>query len=266
MRLYAGTSGYSYPAWKGFFYPAEAKTDALLRHYAARLPSVEINNTFYRMPRSSVVEGWRGQVPADFRFAMKASRRITHFAKLRDCAEPLSYLLQGLEALGPTLGVVLFQMPPQFQKDVAVLEEFVAALPSELPVAMEFRHRSWFDDAVYGLLGARRIALVGGDGETDLPSLVPTANFGYLRLRLDEYDDAALDRWKARLEEAGFDHAFVFFKHEERGPHYALQMLGAAPAAAAVAAAPRRPGLKKAPAKPRSEKQSREKRGRAKRG
>jgi uncharacterized protein YecE (DUF72 family) len=268
MKLYAGTSGFSYPKWKGGFYPKDAKTDALLQHYAARLPSVEINNTFYRMPRPNVVLGWKAQVATDFRFAMKASRRITHYAKLANTEDNVQFLLQALSPLDANLGAVLFQMPPPFQKDTAVLRAFLDNLPANPRVAMEFRHRSWFDDEVYALLSDAKVALVGGDGDDALPSIVPTTDFGYLRLRADAYDDDVLAQWYARIASAKWQHAFVFFKHEELGPTLAEKLiaLGAErPDASSggssnTSSAPEkarkstRPGLKKAapkPAKPR---------------
>ncbi|HMR11018.1 MAG TPA: DUF72 domain-containing protein [Polyangiaceae bacterium] len=260
MQLYAGTSGFSYPKWKGGFYPKDAKTDALLHHYALRLPSVEINNTFYRMPRENVVLGWKSQVPADFRFSMKASRRITHYAKLKDTEDSVQYLLQALSPLGPSLGVVLFQLPPQFQKDVGILKAFLSSMPESPRIALEFRHHSWFDDEVYGLLADAKAALVGGDGDDSLPALVPTTDFGYLRLRADAYDDAALSSWNARLASSGWRHAFVYFKHEGLGPRLAEQLIqlgggAAAPAISQVAGnKPKRPGLKKTAPKPAKSK------------
>ncbi len=225
MKLYCGTSGFSYPKWKGRFYPKGTKTDALLQHYAERLPSVEINNTFYRMPRENVIQSWKAQVPDGFRFAMKASRRITHYAKLKGTEDDVQFLLQALAPLDRNLGVVLFQMPPQFQKNLEVLRAFLASLPASPRVAMEFRHRSWFDDDVYALLSDSKVALVGGDGDAALPELVSTTDFGYLRLRQDAYDVAALQQWNERLGKAGFSHAFVYFKHEVLGPHFAEQLL-----------------------------------------
>ena len=218
MRLFAGTSGFSYDEWEGSFYPADLPAKQRLPYYATRLNTVEINNTFYRTPKESVVAGWRAQVGGDFRFVIKASQRLTHHKRLKDCAEDLAFALGVYRALGERLGPVLFQLPPQSKKDVARLEEFLEHVPADIQAAFEFRNDSWFGEDVYGLLRAKGAALVLSDvDDAPEPPLVPTARFGYLRLRRTEYSSDALARWLERVHAQGWDEAFVFFKHEDAG-------------------------------------------------
>jgi uncharacterized protein YecE (DUF72 family) len=221
-RVLVGTSGYSYKEWKGSFYPEELKEAEMLRFYAQRFRTVEINNTFYRMPGKEMLEKWTGAVPDDFTFVLKASRRITHERRLTgDVADSVAYLFSTAEVLGPRLGPIFFQLPPFLKKDVARLKDFLALLPPDRKVAFEFRHESWFDDEVFDALRAGRAALCSADtdrsGEEGAP-LVPTAPWGYLRLRRQDYDDAALARWAERIQAQPWEQAFVFFKHEEGAP------------------------------------------------
>jgi uncharacterized protein YecE (DUF72 family) len=220
MELYVGTSGYSYKEWKGTFYPEDLSAKDMLSYYGQRLNAVEINNTFYRLPKESVLDAWAGQVPEDFRFSIKASRRITHFARLKEEArDPTEYLLSTLGALGGRLGVVLFQMPPNLKPDLDRLEAFLSILPPRVPGAFEFRHEGWKDESVYDLLRSREMAWVCADtddAEDDEP-VVSTAPWGYLRLRRPDYSDEDLARWAAQVAAAGWDRAFVFFKHEDEG-------------------------------------------------
>ncbi len=226
MRLRVGTSGFSYKEWKGPFYPEDLPNDRMLEWYAGKLDAVEINNTFYRMPTRTLLEGWAEQVPEEFRFAMKASRKITHQKKLEGCADEASYLAETSGALGPRLGPTLVQLPPYLKKDVERLAMFLACLPEDFRVAVEFRSSSWFDEEVYDALRTAGAALVVSDmAEKDEPPVVATAPFGYARLRRVEYDDDALARWAARFAEAGWDEAYVFFKHEDEatGPRLAAR-------------------------------------------
>ena len=221
MRVLVGTSGYSYKEWKGTFYPEDLKEAGMLRFYAERFKTVEINNTFYRMPGKDMLERWAGEVPEDFTFVLKASRRITHEKRLAgDAADSVAYLFRTAEALGPRLGPVLFQLPPFFKKDVPRLRDFLARLPEDRPAAFEFRHESWFHDEVYDALRAGGAALCSADtdesGEEGAP-LVPTAGWGYLRLRRADYAEDDLARWAERILAQAWDRAFVFFKHEEAG-------------------------------------------------
>ncbi len=219
MTVYAGTSGYSYKEWKGPFYPEKLPAGDMLSFYAKRLPAVEINNTFYRLPKESVLDGWASQVPEHFRFSIKASRRITHFKRLKDVGEETAYLLRVLGTLGPMLGVILFQLPPNLKRDRDRLEAFLDLLPARAPVAFEFRHPSWFDDDVIGLLRDRGCALclADTDDEVETPSLVNTGPLGYLRLRRADYSDQDLEIWVQRVHDQAWEQAFVFFKHEDEG-------------------------------------------------
>ncbi len=225
MRLLAGTSGYSYKEWKGSFYPEDLPAKDMLSYYSTRLPAVEINNTFYRLPRESVLEGWAEGTEKGFQFAIKASRRITHFRRLRDVEELLQYLLDTVQVLGDKLGPLLFQLPPNFKRDDEALGGFLELLPPRCRAAFEFRHHSWFDEEVYRLLsGHGRAALVASDrGGAEEPAVVATASFGYLRLRRTDYGKADLERWVARVRAQPWNEALVFFKHEETagGPQLA---------------------------------------------
>lgn len=226
MRLYCGTSGFSFKEWKGLFYPEKLPANKMLEFYAGRLPTVEINNTFYRMPRKNVLESWVAQVPEAFRFSIKAPRRITHFRQLADCGEEAGYFFETLEALGPQLGVVLFQLPPHARADIGKLASFLELVPGGVPVAFEFRHRSWHDESVFAALARHGAAWVTADTEgNETPELPRTGPLTYLRLRAESYTDDELRSWKAAC--ANFERAFVFFKHEDdaAGPAYAERML-----------------------------------------
>lgn len=222
MRVLVGTSGFSYSAWRGSFYPEALKQDAMLRFYAERFPSVEINNTFYRMPSAATLARWAGETGEGFSFVLKASRRITHETRLAD-PEGLAYFMKTASVLGPKLGPVLFQLPPFLKKDAPRLSDFLALLPRGTRAAFEFRHATWFDDEVFEVLRARGAALCLADtDEAPDPQLVATAGWGYLRLRRAEYDDAALGAWAERLSRQPWSEAYVFFKHEEQGKGPAL--------------------------------------------
>jgi uncharacterized protein YecE (DUF72 family) len=226
--LLAGASGYSYDEWKGSFYPADIKADQMLDWYAQRLPTVEINNSFYRMPRTSVLEGWAAATPSEFRFSIKASRRITHDARLKveSAAEPLTYLYKNLAAMGDKRGPVLMQLPPNLKKDVPRLKAFLQLLPPDHRAAFEFRHDTWFDDEVYNALKAVGAALVLSEREDSAPPVwVETAPWGYVRLRLEHYGDADLDHWADRLTASGWERSFVYFMHEPTAPGYARRLM-----------------------------------------
>ncbi len=228
MQILAGTSGYSYKEWKGPFYPDKTPAGDMLAFYATKLPSVEINNTFYRLPKREVLENWAEQTPEEFRFIIKASRRITHMKRLANADEETEYLLDTLAALGSRLGGVLFQLPPNLKADTDRLEAFLEMLGGRVPAAFEFRHPSWDDDAVRDLLRAHKAPLVLSDtDDAEEPSLEPTADWGYLRLRRENYDDDALKTWLDRIHHTGWSHAFVYFKHEDEaaGPKMAMRFL-----------------------------------------
>lgn len=228
MNLHVGTSGYSYKEWKGNFYPEDLPAKEMLAHYAQRLPAVEINNTFYRLPQASMIENWKAQVPESFRFSIKATQRITHIKRLKNCAEETQYLIETASLLGERLGVVLFQLPPNSKKDVDRLREFLDLLPEKTRAAFEFRHDSWHDEDTFNLLRQKNSALVVSDtDEKPLDSITTTADWGYLRLRRTSYADDELSAWMERVQEQKWKDAFVFFKHEDEGvgPKLAAQFL-----------------------------------------
>jgi uncharacterized protein YecE (DUF72 family) len=218
MQLYVGTSGFSYDAWRGSFYPEDVAASDMLAFYGRHLDAVEINNTFYRMPKPALLEGWAAKVPPAFSFALKAPRRITHIKRLREAGDEVAYLYRVADALGARRGPVLFQLPPFLRKDVELLHEFLATLPAGHQAAVEFRHRSWLDDGVLDVLRAAGAALCVADAgeETDAP-LAATAPFGYLRLRREDYDEPALARWAERVHGEPWQNVWVFFKHEDEG-------------------------------------------------
>jgi uncharacterized protein YecE (DUF72 family) len=190
----------------------------MLHFYGEQFRSVEINNTFYAMPKAAVLEGWASAVPANFKFVLKAPQRITHMQRLKNTDDSVSYFLEVTEALKERRGPLLFQLPPNLKKDLDRLRTFLALLPSERRVVFEFRHASWFDDEVFGLLRDHRAAFCIADAEGDLEvPFVATADWGYLRLRQPEYSDADLKEWVKRVQEQDWRDAFVFFKHEDAG-------------------------------------------------
>jgi uncharacterized protein YecE (DUF72 family) len=228
MNPYVGTSGYSYKEWKGTFYPEKLADKQMLQYYGERFRSVEINNTFYRMPKASVLETWAAAVSADFKFVLKASQRITHHQRLKDADDSVSYLLDVAGVLGERLGPLLFQLPPDLRKDAPRLRDFLALLPPNRRLAFEFRHQSWFDDEVFGILRDHQAALCIAEAENDLEiPLVSTADWGYLRLRRPDYGDAELKAWAERVRQQGWRDAFIFFKHEDegKGPQMARRFL-----------------------------------------
>jgi len=234
VHLLAGASGYSYKPWKGPFYPKDLPDAEMLGFYAERLPTVEINNTFYRLPKAAVLEQWAAKTPERFRFVLKASRKITHIHRLKDVGELTGYLFETVASLGPKLGPILFQLPPYMKKDLDRLRQFCDELPSNRPVAFEFRNESWLDDDVLDVLREHDAALCvadteGGPAGDDL-ALAATASWGYLRLRRDDYGDADLARWLARIRAAPWSQAYVFFKHEDEGaaPRLAQRLMALA--------------------------------------
>jgi len=223
-----GTSGYNYPEWRGSFYPEKFPTKQMLPYYAERFSTVEINYTFYRMPNAKTVAGWDAETPAGFSFTLKAPQRITHIARLLEIDDALRYFLDTAAGLGPKLGPVLFQLPPNFKKDLGRLEGLLGKLPGGLRCAFEFRHESWFADDVYARLRAANAALCVADTEEATTPLEVTADWGYFRLRDQGYTADDLRQWSGtirRLCEKWRD-AFVYFKHEEAGtgPAFAKQL------------------------------------------
>lgn len=228
MNLYVGTSGYSYKPWKGSFYPEKLPDKQMLNFYGTYFRTVEINHTFRAMPKASVLEGWAGAVPADFRFVLKAPQQISHRRRLNNVGDLVTQFLEVTGVLAERRGPLLFQLPPNMKKDVPRLGAFLALIPSSDRVAMEFRHPSWFDDEVFGLLRDHRAALCLADADDELEvPFVATADWGHLRLRRADYDDAGLKGWVERVREQGWTDAFVFFKHEDegKGPQMAKRYL-----------------------------------------
>jgi uncharacterized protein YecE (DUF72 family) len=217
MNILVGTSGWSYKGWKGSFYPADLPADDMLRHYAGRLPAVEINNSFYRIPKEKVLLDWAEQVPPTFRFVLKASRRITHINRLSHADDSLDYFMRTVNCLGERMGPTLFQCPPSLRRNLELLRDFLGRVPLTWRAAMEFRHESWYDDEVYDALRAHDMALVGVEEDDDATPLVPTASWGYLRLRKTEYGEVELRAWADRVHAQPWGEAYVFLKHDEDG-------------------------------------------------
>ncbi|MHC4136560.1 MAG: DUF72 domain-containing protein [Planctomycetota bacterium] len=219
MRIRVGTSGYSYKEWKGAFYPEDLPAAGMLGFYAQRLGAVEINNTFYRMPKQAVVRKWAEQVPADFSFSLKASQRITHRKRLEDADDELAFVLSNAAELGGKLGPMLFQLPPFLRKGADRLRGFLKLLPEGWRAGFEFRHASWLDEEIFDALRERNVALVVSDTDDDSEApVVPTANYGYVRLRRGRYDRNALAAWAKRIADQPWDEVHVYFKHEKDGP------------------------------------------------
>jgi uncharacterized protein YecE (DUF72 family) len=215
MNVLVGTSGFAFKEWKGPFYPEDLKDDAMLAYYAGKYPTVEINNTFYRLPKEHVLQDWAAQVPESFSFSIKASQRITHYARLKpDSASALEFLLRNTSTLGSRLGPILFQLPPTMQKNLDRLTGFLALLPGDRRFTIEFRHESWFDENVFAALRERDIALCVSESEEFTGVNVATASWGYLRLHRQDYDDATLAEWQTRVAAQSWTDAHVFFKHD----------------------------------------------------
>ena len=234
MAVIVGTSGYSYKEWKGTFYPSDLPAAKMLPFYAQHFGSVEINNTFYRMPDAKTIEKWASEVPDGFRFVLKAPQRITHHKKLAGVEDEVRYFLEVASLLGPKLGPLLFQLPPFLRKDAETLRGFLSLIPHNWRVALEVRHDSWCDDEVYAILRDHDVQLCLSDTDevTDLESLiVKTASWGYFRLRRTEYSDEELAAWARRIDAQGWSDAYVFFKHEDegKGPMFAKRFLGLLP-------------------------------------
>lgn len=212
----AGTSGYAFPEWKGAFYPEDLKASAFLGYYSSRFRTVEINNTFYRLPRENVLRQWAEQVPQGFSFAIKASQRITHFARLKpECLETVEYLVRATAVMGERLGPTLFQLPPNMKKDMERLRAFLAMLPEGRRYAMEFRHPSWFeDDAALESLGEHRVALAVIDQDDFASPVRCTTSWSYVRLHRMDYSGEDLARWAKSIEALDCTDAYVFFKHD----------------------------------------------------
>ena len=229
--IWVGTSGYNYPEWRGTFYPEKFPAAKMLPYYAERFPTVEINYTFYRTPTEQILDGWNAATPADFRLTLKAPKRITHDARLRDCGDRVRQFLETAATLGPKLGALLFQLPPNLKKDLALLDAFLDTFPPRVNAAFEFRHVSWLDEEVYGRLRARNLALCVADSEKLSTPVEITADFGYFRLRDEGYSPDDIARWALVIREqtSACREVFVYFKHEEagKGPEFAHLLIDA---------------------------------------
>ncbi len=229
MTSLIGTSGFQYPEWKGNFYPENLPTARMLPFYAERFSTTEINYSFRRVPSGKTIEGWSKSTPDDFRFSLKAPQRVTHFAKLRNCGEILDQFWRAISGLGLKLGPILLQLPPSFKKDAALLKEFLGVLPAGMRVAFEFRHSSWFDDEVYAHVDKHNAALCIAESSELTTPWVVTSDFGYLRLRREDYKDPDLVRWAeaVQAQKDRWSEAFIYFKHEETGvgPRFARRMM-----------------------------------------
>ena len=220
MKILAGTSGYAFKEWKGNFYPQDLKDDRILGYYASKFPAVEINNTFYRLPRENVLREWAAQVPETFTFALKASQRITHYARLKEeSASLVDFLLKNTALLGDRLGPILFQLPPNLQKDVSRFRGFLGLLPADRRYVFEFRHESWFDDEVYAAMRERDIAMCIAEQEDFRCPVVSTSTWGYLRLHKLDYNSGELVDWAKCVTGQQWQQAYVFFKHDETENH-----------------------------------------------
>jgi uncharacterized protein YecE (DUF72 family) len=231
MNVLTGTSGFSYKEWRGSFYPDKLPEAKMLAFYAEKLGAVEINHTFRRMPSPELLGKWAAQTPAGFRFALKSPQQITHMRKLVDVGDAVARLAETAGTLGDRLGPILFQLPPFLRKDLGVLEAFLstlAPLPTRLRAALEFRHESWLADDTYEVLHRHGAALCIADSEEFATPFVATAGWGYLRLRRQDYDEAALRGWAERLKSQSYETAYVFFKHEDEaaGPALAQSFRG----------------------------------------
>ena len=226
MKIFVGTSGYGYKEWQGKFYPAKISPKEMLRFYAERLSSVEINNTFYHMPTEPVLTSWAAQVPDAFVFAIKAPQVITHLKRLRDVDEQAEYLFRTLSVLDRRLGPVLFQFPKSFPANRPALEDFLALIPANFSCAFEFRHPSWLKAEILDLLRGRGFGLCSADtDEAPAQEIITTAPWGYLRLRRADYTAAGLSQWLEKILAQPWEQAFVFFKHEAeaKGPETAIR-------------------------------------------
>jgi uncharacterized protein YecE (DUF72 family) len=229
MKPWIGTSGFQYAEWKGKFYPEDWPAAKMLPFYTEHFSTTEINYTFHRIPAPKTIENWNKLTPETFRFSLKAPQKITHWSKLRDCGDTVRYFCEVISGLGQRLGPVLFQLPPTFKKDADVLGAFLRELPSSMRSAFEFRHESWFDDEVFALLKTHKAALCIADTESLATPKTPTTDWGYLRLRREDYAKIDIERWAefAREQKERWSDVFIYFKHEEAGigPELAKQMM-----------------------------------------
>jgi len=227
--IWVGTSGYNYPEWRGSFYPEKLPSAKMLPYYAERFPTVEINYTFYRAPNEKILDGWSKATPDRFKLTLKAPRRITHDLRLRNVGEPVRQFLEVSATLGPKLGALLFQLPPNLKKDITLFDAFLETLPPRVCGAFEFRHESWLDEEIYARLRARNLALCIADSERLSTPVVITADYAYFRLRDEGYTPDDIAKWADVIREktSACREVFVYFKHEEegKGPEFAKLLM-----------------------------------------
>jgi uncharacterized protein YecE (DUF72 family) len=228
MKFFVGTSGYSYPQWKGKFYPPKLPASEMLNFYGQQFSTVEINNSMYRMPQAGVLKSWLKQVPADFRFVIKAPQTITHYKRLKDVESPMKDFLGATAALKKQRGPLLFQLPGNFKKDLPRLKDFLKLLGTKTPAVFEFRHESWLEDDVFDCLRAKSCALCVDDAE-EFPraALIDSAKWGYFRLRREKYTTRQLADWIKKIKAQPWNEVYVYFKHEDAatGPALAKHFL-----------------------------------------
>jgi uncharacterized protein YecE (DUF72 family) len=229
LAIWIGTSGYNYPEWKGSFYPETLPAAKMLPYYAERFPTVEINYTFYRAPNEKILAGWNTATPERFKLTLKAPKRITHDSRLRDCGDRVRQFLETASSLGPKLGALLFQLPPNLKKDLALFDAFLETFPPRVCAAFEFRHTSWLDEEIYARLRARNLALCVADSEKLSTPVEITADYGYFRLRDEGYVADDIARWAQTIAEktSACSEVYVYFKHEEegKGPEFARMLM-----------------------------------------
>jgi uncharacterized protein YecE (DUF72 family) len=233
MRALVGTSGWQYRHWRGSFYPRELAASAWLPHYAARFPTVEVNASFYRLPRRETVERWAAAVPVGFVLTFKASRYVTHIRRLRECAEPLERMWEVFTGAGDKLGPVLFQLPPTLRVDEPLLAAFLGSLPSRMRAAFEFRHPSWFTGRVLDDLDAVGAALVHADRPGAHAEIPAVGGWTYLRFHQGRHAGAAYRRSKLRayadaIAAARPAELFAYFNNDQEAaaPHDAAVLMG----------------------------------------
>jgi len=227
--IFVGTSGFSYPAWKGIFYPEKLPQKSFLSYYAQHFPTTEVNNTFYRLPNPDVARGWASEVPDGFRFTLKLSQRITHIKRLKEVDSDMARFIESAVAIGDKMGPILVQLPPNFRLNLAVLSDFLSKYTAERLLAFEFRHDSWLTDEVYSLLAQHRAAfgiIERDDPDGPEPPLIVTGSFAYMRLRKGDYTPPELERWAKWIVSQNVD-VYCYLKHDDSAPVLATQLLNA---------------------------------------
>jgi uncharacterized protein YecE (DUF72 family) len=227
MKIYTGTSGYGYKPWKGRFYPKDLPEKDMLKYYSSQFNSVEINNTFYSMPSAAILQSWKTEVPAGFRFFIKAPSKITHVKRLKNCEDELKYFIDLSLTIEKSFSGFLFQLPPNYKKNMEVFENFISLIPPKIKAAFEFRHESWQEQEVYNCLKKRNFALCMADtDELPVKNIVATASWGYLRLRKEDYSEMEIKAWYNKITKQEWKEVFIYFKHEDKanGTRFAAKL------------------------------------------